>query len=105
MVGDLRRLPADHQPRQRLLRLAARVDHRDDAAGAHHRAAAGQATDLVELVADEQHADALGRQPAQGREQRFGRLRRQHRGRFVEDQQFRLRQQRAQDLDPLPLAH
>ena len=44
------------------------------------------------------------RQPAQGLEQPLDLLRRQHRGRLVHDQQLRLLQQAAHDLDALPLA-
>ena len=45
------------------------------------------------------------RQLAQHDEQLLHRLRRQHRGRLVEDQQLRVGEQRADDLHPLHLAH
>ncbi len=103
--GDLRRIGTDHQPRQPLFGFVARIDLRDHATGAHHGAHMRERADLVQLVADEQHAHAIGRQLAQRGEQPLHRLRRQHRGRLVEDQQARRAKQRAQDLDPLALAH
>ena len=63
-----------------------------------------QRPDLLELVADVEDRAALGRELAQRREQPLDLLRRQHRGRLVHDQQLRVLQQAADDLDPLPLA-
>ena len=60
--------------------------------------------DLVELVADVEDAAAFGREPAQRLEQLAHRLRRQHRRRLVHDQQPRVLQQAAHDLDALALA-
>ena len=62
------------------------------------------AADLLQLVADVQDRRAFGRQLAQGGEQDLHLLRGQHRGRLVHDQQLRVLQQAADDLDPLPLA-
>ena len=59
---------------------------------------------LVQLVADVEDAAPLGGQLAQRLEQLDDGLRRQHRGRLVEDQQLGLLQQAAHDLDALALA-
>ncbi len=74
-------------------------------ARAQYRRALAQRTDFVELVADVENAASLAAEPAQCREKLFHRLRRQHRRRLVHDQQLRLLQQAAHDLDPLPFAH
>ena len=59
---------------------------------------------LLQLVADVEDRAALGRQALEHDEQLVGLLRRQHRGRLVEDEQLRILQQRAHDLDALALA-
>ena len=53
---------------------------------------------------DVERPHALGRELLQRHEEVVGLLRRQHRGRLVEDEQLRLLQQAADDLDALPLA-
>ena len=58
----------------------------------------------MQLVRDEDHRAALGSHDAQGLKQRLGFLRREHRGRLVEDQHLRLAVERLQDLDALLLA-
>ncbi len=95
---------ADHQPREFQVRALGRHALAGHAAGAQHRGALAQRAHLVELVADEQDAAALGRQPAQGHEQLVGLLRGKHRGRFVEDQQADVLHQATYDLHPLALA-
>ncbi|EWS52662.1 hypothetical protein X551_04550 [Methylibium sp. T29] len=101
---QLRRLGADHQPREVGIADGARIDLAGDLAAAQHRAVVTQRADLVELVADvEDGAAALG-QLAQRDEQGLDGLRRQHRGRLVEDQQLGVGEQRAHDLDALALA-
>ena len=60
--------------------------------------------DLLQLVADVEDRAALPCQPPQGGEQLRHLLRRQHRGRLVHDQQLRILQQAADDLDALALA-
>ena len=99
------RIGADHQARQRGVALGARIGHARHLAAPHHGAGVAQGANLVQLVADVQDAAPLGRQLAQGDEQLFDRLRRQHRSGLVQDQQARLGQQGANDLYPLHLAH
>ncbi len=57
--------------------------------------------DFVELVADEQDAVTLGRQPAQDLEDLLGLLRCQDRGRLVEHEDSRIAVEGLEDLDPL----
>ena len=59
---------------------------------------------LVEPVRDVEQRPALVAQPLQRGEQPLGLLRRQHRGRLVEDDEARVLQQAAHDLDALALA-
>jgi hypothetical protein len=101
---QLRRLGADHQARQAGVGLLSRIDLAGDPARAHHGAVVAEGADLVELVADIEDRAALAGELAQRDEERLDRLRRQHRRRLVEDQQFRVGHQRANDLDPLALA-
>ncbi len=101
---ELRRLGADHEARQAGVGLLGRIDLARDLAAAQHRAVVAQGADLVELVRDVEDRAALGGELAQGHEQRLHRLRRQHRGRLVEDEQLRRGHQGAHDLDPLALA-
>ncbi|MCY1360445.1 hypothetical protein D9M69_470720 [compost metagenome] len=61
-----------------------------------------QRTHFPELVADEQNAAAFGGESAQGNEQVIGLLRRQHRSRFIENQQADVLHQAANDFHPLP---
>ena len=58
----------------------------------------------MQLVRDEDDRPALVRHHAQRLEQRLRLLRREHRGRLVEDQDPRLAVERLQDLDALLLA-
>ena len=55
-------------------------------------------------MADVQNTAALGCQFAQGFEQLLDRLRRQHRGRLIQNQQLRLGQQGAHNFHPLAFA-
>ena len=98
-------LVAAHQPRH-LGRdgRAGVVDMAGDAAVAQHHAAMRQRAHLVELVRDEDDADALRRHGAQRHEQAVDLGRRQHRGRLVEDQDAHAAEQRLDDLQPLLLA-
>ncbi len=72
---------------------------------AHHRHGVADRHDLLELVGDQQHRRAARAQGAQRVEQLLGLLRREHRGRLVEDQDARAAVERLQDLQPLALAH
>ena len=94
----------DHQLGELLGRFLARRAMGDDAAEAHDRRGVAERADLLELVADVEDRAAFGGEAAQRHEQRLGLLRRQHRGRLVHDQQLRLLQQAAHDLDALALA-
>ena len=75
-----------------------------DLAAAQDRGAVAQGFDLLQLVADVEDRAALGRELAEGLEQRVDLLRGQHRGRLVHDQELGALQQAADDLDPLALA-
>ena len=76
----------------------------DDLAVAHHGGGVAHALHLFEAMRDVEDRLALGAQPLQRLEQLVGFLRRQHRGRLVEDDEFRRLQQAADDLDALALA-
>ena len=60
--------------------------------------------DLVQFVGDVEHRAAVGGELAQRFEQLLDFLRRQHRSRLVHDQQARIEEKRAHDLDALALA-
>ena len=64
-----------------------------------------QFPDLVQLVGNVKDRTALVAQLAQRVEQLLHFLGCQHRCRLVHDQQFRIEQQRPDDLDPLALPH
>ena len=100
----MREVAADHHPRERRRRLAARVALAGDLARAQHGRLVAQRADLVELVADVEDAAALVGQAAQRLEELLDRLRRQHRRGLVHDEEARVLQQAAHDLDALPLA-
>ena len=100
-VDDELDLAADHQLGQVLLvrlgwdrasRRPAAPDDRDPVGDLEH---------LVQLVADEDDAPALVGEPAQDGEDLLGLLRRQDRGRLVEDEDARLAIERLEDLDAL----
>ncbi len=58
-------------------------------------------TDFLELVRDIEDRRSLGRQKAEGAKENLYFLRGQNAGRFVHDQEFRVLEQTANDLDPL----
>jgi hypothetical protein len=97
--------PADHGFGQAVEAGAADGGVQHHRAGAHHGHRIAQRHDLLELVRDQQDGRAAVAQAAQGVEQRLGLGRRQHRGRFVQDQDVRAAVQRLQNLQPLALAH
>ncbi len=101
---DIRHFGADHHCGELPARPRARIDLGDGAPGAQDGGRAAQPPHLVKLVADEEHARAIRRQPFQRHEQALRLLRRQHGGRLVEDEEPGRLQQRAEDLDPLAFA-
>ena len=99
-----RQFAAHHQQRQVVLagRGHGLIGHQP--AAAQHGHAIGHRDHFIELVADEDHAHAVGNEVAQRGEQRLGLLRREHRGRLVEDQDAGAAVQRLQNLHALPFA-
>ena len=97
---------ANHQPGQM---RGARVGHhllgRDHLSPAQHGHAVGKARHLIELMADEDDRLALLHHALHRLAQRVGLLRRQDRGRLIENQNVRAAIQRLQYLDPLLLAN
>src|SRR5690606_37103000 len=104
-MPDGGRLAADHHAREAGIGFLPRVAHTCHAAGAHHRAAAAELANFIELVADIEDAAAFGRQLPQRTEQRLYGLRRQYRCGFIQYQQLRVAQQGTDNLDPLTLPH
>ena len=103
-LGDFLEVRADHHLGHRARSLALRVAVGDDLAAAQDGRGVAERDDLVQLVRDvEDRAAARGELP-QGLEQLLDFLRRQHRGRLIHDQEPRVEEQRAHDLDPLALA-
>ena len=90
-----------HGPRGFVFRRA----FRHDLAHAHDRRRVAQRFDLFQLVGNIQDRHPFFGQPAQRLEQFVHFLRRQHRCRFVHDQQARILQQAAHDLDTLAFAN
>src|SRR5829696_4308837 len=97
-------LGADHQGRDGAGARLARVERRDDPAVAQHGRGPAQAAHLLELVRDVEDRAAFAGKPLERLEEPLGLLRGQHRGRLVEDDELRILEQAADDLDPLPLA-
>ncbi|OPZ04735.1 MAG: hypothetical protein BWZ09_01587 [Alphaproteobacteria bacterium ADurb.BinA305] len=104
-VLAVRQVLADHQPRHRRRGLLRRDALAGDLAAAQHGGGVAERADLVELVADVEDRAAFVGEPAQGLEELAHRLRREHRGGLVHDQQARVLEQAADDLDALALAH
>ena len=77
---------------------------RDHLAAAQDGRRVAERHDLVQLVGDVEDRAAARRQFPQGLEQLLDFLRRQHRGRLVHDQESRVEQERAHDLDALAFA-
>ena len=82
-------LGADHELRHAFRGLGLGVAITHHLAAAQDRGAVAERLYLVQLVADVEDRATLRREQAQGFEQLFDLLRRQHRGRFVHDQQPR----------------
>ena len=83
-------LAPDHQLGQAALAGALAVDRRDLLAAPQHRDAVGDVEHLVQLVRDQDDRRAARDERAQNAEQLVDFLRRQHRGRLVEDQDARV---------------
>ena len=77
---------------------------RDDLAAAQDGRRVAERDDLVQLVRDVENRAAAGGEMLQRLEQLLDLLGRQHRGRLVHDEQPRVQEERAHDLDALPLA-
>ena len=102
---QLRRFCADHQAGQRCVGLFCRVAHTGDLAAAQHGAGIAQLTDLVQFVRNIQNTAALRGQLFEHHKQLLHRLRGQHRGGLVQNQQLRVGQQGTDDFHPLHLTH
>ncbi len=96
---------ADHELGEPLGGFAARVALGDDAAETHDRRPLAERRDLLELVTDVEDRAALGREAAQSDEQVLDLLRGQHRGWLVHDEELRILEETAYDLDALTLAN
>ena len=95
---------ADHRARERLLGRALARHRLDRLAAPQHGDPVGDLEHLVQLVADEDDRLAVRLQAADDLEELARLLRRQHRGRLVEDQDVGAAVERLQDLDALLLA-
>src|SRR5699024_7464136 len=73
----------------------------DRGAPADHGDPVSHREDLVELVGDEEHGDALALELAEVAEELLDLLRHEHRRRFVEDDRARPAVQHLEDLHPL----
>ena len=99
------RLGANHHAAERGIAFVARVAITRHTACAQHRALVAQGANFVQLVADIQNTAPFGCQLPQHGKKAFHRLRRQHRGGFIQNQQARIGQQGADDFHALHLAH
>ena len=97
-------LPPHHQRGERAWRRLRGLHRPERVAAAEHRHPVGDRLHLVQLVRDEDHRPSLRRHLAHRLEQHVRLLRRQHRGRLVEDEDARFAVERLQDLDALLLA-
>ena len=97
-------LAADHQAREALLGRALLRDGLDRLAAPKHGDAVGDLEHLVELVRDEDDRLPLGLEGFDDLEELLRLLRREDRGRLVEDEDLRAPEERLQDLRTLLLA-
>jgi hypothetical protein len=104
-LGDLLQVRADHHLGHRARGLALRVAMRDHLAAAQDGRGVAERDDLVQLVRDVKDRAAARREFPQGLEQLLDLLRRQNRGRLVHDQEPRVKEEGAHDLDALALAN
>ena len=105
LVDAKQHVAADHHPRQQRLGRARAVDRVDLAPAPQHGDAVGDLEHLVQLVRDEDDGHPLCDEALEDLEQLHRLLRRQHRGRLVEDQDVGAAIERLEDLDALLLAH
>ena len=98
-------LSTNHEARQISVARDAGVAVTRDLAAAQHGAGVAQRANFMQRVADVQNAATLRRQAAQHGKQFVGTLRCEHRGGLVQNQNFRLGEQGANQLDALHLAH
>ena len=99
-----RDLAAHHQCREGLRRRVDRLHGGESLPRPQNGDAIRDRLHLVQLVRDEDDRPPFGGDLAQRDEERVGLVRREHRGRLVEDEDARLLVERLQDLDPLLLA-
>ena len=95
---------ADHHARQRRRRFLPRIAGRDLLAETQDRRRIAEPLHLFELMADVEDGAAFALEPLEHDEELICLLRRQHRGRLVENEQLRILHQRAHDFDALALA-
>ena len=103
--GQRWRLGTNHEFGQAGVALVARIHFTCHPAAAQHRTAVAQGANLVQFVADVKNAATLGGELAQRLKELLHRLRGQHRGGFVQDQELRPRHQCPHDLHPLAFAN
>ena len=103
LVDPQEDLAPDHPPRELLLGRAGSRKRLDHLPAAQDRDPVGDLEHLVQLVADEDDREPLLAQHLEYPEELGSLLRRQHRGRLVQDQDVRLAVQRLDDLDALLL--
>ena len=105
-IGRRRRVAtAEHHRRQRGLRERGRVARSGVAARPQHGHPVGVGQDLLHLVRHQHHRVPGGHHPPHRDEQPVALVRREHRGRLVEDQDPRPAVQLLEDLDTLALTH
>ncbi len=98
-----RQLVADHHLGEAVVRDLGRHHRPDLAPVPEHCDPVRELEDLADLVGDEDEAPAVGDHLPEHGEEIVDLLRRQHRGRLVEDQQRDVAVERLDDLDALPL--
>ena len=96
---------ADHEPGEGGGGFLLWIDPRHQAPMAQDRRVVAEAFDLFQAMGDVEECAAFAGQALQGDEELTRFLRRQDRGGFVQDQQARLLQKAAHDLDALAFAH
>src|ERR1700722_9592371 len=103
-LSDFLQVGADHHLGHRARGLALRVTMRDHLATAQYGRRVAERHDLVQFVGDVEDRAAARRQFSQGLEPLLDLLRCHDRGRLVHDQEPRIEQESAHDLDALALA-